>query len=83
MNVWMAATVALLVALVPCGIVCLRGEPMDRFVGLQLANTLVTLILLLLAQSMNRSFFYDLVLAQALLSFGGGLVFVRFFERWL
>jgi multicomponent Na+:H+ antiporter subunit F len=83
MNVWIAATVALLVALVPCGIVCLRGEPMKRLVGLQLANAIVTLILILLAQIMNRSFFYDLVLAQALLSFGGGLVLVRFLERWL
>ena len=83
MNVWIAATVALLVALVPCGIVCLRGEPMKRLVGLQLANAIVTLILILLAQVMNRSFFYDLVLAQALLSFGGGLVLVRFLERWL
>jgi multisubunit Na+/H+ antiporter MnhF subunit len=27
--------------------------------------------------------FYDLALAAALLAFGGGLVFVRFLERWL
>ena len=41
------------------------------------------LILILLAQGMNRPSLYDLALALSLLAFGGGLVFARFLERWL
>ena len=61
----------------------MRGEPMQRFIGLQMANILSTLTLLVLAQANDRTFFFDLVLAEALVSFGMGLVYVRFLERWL
>jgi multisubunit Na+/H+ antiporter MnhF subunit len=43
----------------------------------------VCLILLLIAQGIHRPPFFDLALAAALLSFAGGLVFARFFERWV
>jgi multicomponent Na+:H+ antiporter subunit F len=36
-----------------------------------------------LAQAYDRSIFFDLALALALLSFAGGLVFARFLERWI
>jgi len=52
-------------------------------VGLESASMLMVLILLLLAEGYQRSFLFDLALMLALLSFGGGLVFVRFLERWL
>jgi multicomponent Na+:H+ antiporter subunit F len=48
-----------------------------------MASVLLTLALLTLAEAMQRPIFLDLALTQALLSFGGGLVFARFFERWL
>jgi len=38
---------------------------------------------MLLAHGFQRFPFYDIALAAALLSFGGGLVFIRFLERWL
>ena len=40
-------------------------------------------LLMLLAHGFQRIPLYDIALAAALLSFGGGLVFVRFLERWL
>ena len=75
MNEWSVAAIALTVCLIPCGIACLRGRAADRIVGLQTAGLLLTLILLLLAESLHRPSFTDLALAVALLAFGGGLVF--------
>jgi multicomponent Na+:H+ antiporter subunit F len=83
MDEWTVAALALLAGLVPCGVVCLRGGPVDRLVGLELAGTVDTLVLLLLAQAYDRAIYFDLALALALLSFAGGLVFARFLERWI
>ncbi|MFY0576151.1 monovalent cation/H+ antiporter complex subunit F [Cystobacter fuscus] len=83
MNAWLVSAAVLLVALVPCAITCLRGKPTDRLVGLEMGSIILTLELILLAQGFHRVPFYDLAVAMALLSFGGGLVFARFLERWL
>jgi multicomponent Na+:H+ antiporter subunit F len=79
---WTVAAIALLLGLVPCGVVCLRGEPTERLVGLEMAGTLDALVLMLLAVAYHRSIYLDLALALALLTFAGGLVFARFLERW-
>jgi multicomponent Na+:H+ antiporter subunit F len=79
---WTVAAFALLLGLVPCGVVCLRGEPTERLVGLEMAANLEALVLLLLAVAYRRSIYLDLALALALLTFAGGLVFARFLERW-
>ena len=83
MNAWLVAASVLLFALVPCGIVAFTKTAMDRLIGLEMAGLIETLLLILLAEGFHRLPFYDLALALALLTFGGGLVFVRFLERWL
>ena len=83
MNVWLLGSAVLLFALVPCGIAAFRGDVMERLIGLEMTGMIVTLLLVMLAEGMGRVSFYDLPLALALLSFGGGLVFARFLERWL
>ncbi len=83
MNIWLAAAGVLLACLVPCGVACLRGDAVNRLVGLEAAGLLAPLILLLLAEGIHRQPFTDLALALALLGFGGGLVFARFLERWM
>lgn len=83
MNAWLIAATAMLFGMIPLGILCFKGDPMDRLVGLETAGMMTTLILWLLAQGFGRIPFYDIALAAALLSFGGGLVFARFLERWL
>lgn len=84
MTSWLAATFALCACLVPCGLIALRAQrPFDRLVALEMSAILVSLALVTLAEAMQRTLFLDLALAQALLSFGGGLVFARFMERWL
>lgn len=83
MNLWLVAAGILLVCMIPCGAVCLRGDTFHRLVGLEAGGLIASLIFLLLAEGFHRPPFADLALALALLSFGGGLVFVRFLERWL
>jgi multicomponent Na+:H+ antiporter subunit F len=83
MNAWLISATILLLALVPVGIRAFIGDTMDRVVALEMAGIMTTLILLLLTQGFQRMSLYDIALAAALLSFGGGLVFIRFLERWL
>ncbi len=83
MNPWLIAAGAMLVCLLPCGIACLRGDVARRLVGLEAGGLIATLILVLLAEGLHRPPFMDLALGLALLSFGGGLVFARFLERWM
>ncbi|HZD74890.1 MAG TPA: monovalent cation/H+ antiporter complex subunit F [Actinomycetota bacterium] len=82
MNEWLVAALALLAGLVLCGIVCLRGEPTERLVGLTMSGNVEALVLLLLAVGYHRTVYLDLALSLALLTFAGGLVFTRFLERW-
>jgi hypothetical protein len=60
MNEWLVAALALLVGLLPCGLVWLRGDPVSRLVGLEMAGTVDTLVLLLLAQAYHRPVYYHL-----------------------
>ena len=83
MNVWLLAALGMMVCLAPCAVVCFRGEPTDRLVGLEMAGVIDVMVLVLLAEGFHRPPFYDLALALALLSFGAGMVFARFLERWL
>ncbi len=83
MNLWLITALALLLAFLPCGWVLARGRTMERFVAMQMAGTLTTLILLLLARGFGQPTFSDLALAFALLSFPASLLFAHFFERWL
>jgi multisubunit Na+/H+ antiporter MnhF subunit len=84
MNIWLAAATALLLGLVPCGIVCFRSQsPVARLVALELGGTLDTLILLLLAQSLDYPPLFDLSLTIAILTLAGGLAFAHFLERWI
>jgi multisubunit Na+/H+ antiporter MnhF subunit len=50
---------------------------------MQLAGTVATLVLLCLAEGLQRSFLYTLPVVAALMSWIGGLVFARFLGRWL
>ena len=83
MNVWLIATTVLLLGLIPCAVVMLRGSIVEALVGLQMAGVLETIVLLLLAEGFHRPPFFDLALVLALLTLAGGLVFARMLERWV
>ncbi len=83
MNAWLWAAAAMLLSLISPLITCFRGTPGDRLVGLEMGGCLITIELLLLVEGFQRPSFFDLPLTLALLSFGGGMVFARFYQRWL
>ncbi len=83
MSSWLLAATVLLYALVPCAVLVLRGSPMDRLVAFEAAGMYAVLIMMVLAQAYGRAFLWDVALTLSLLSFGSGLVYVRFLERWL
>jgi multicomponent Na+:H+ antiporter subunit F len=62
---------------------CLRGRPERRLVGLEMASMIVVIAMVLFTVGFGRAAFIDLPLALAIMSFGGGLVFVRFLGKHL
>ncbi len=83
MNGFLIAALAMLVTVIPCGIVVVRGKLMDAVVGYQAISSIVVMVLVLLAEGFRRSGEFELPVHLALLLFASGLVFVRFLERWL
>lgn len=83
MNCWIVTALALLVCMIPCFLLCIRGDTMSRLIGLEAGSTMAVIILLVLTEVVNQSSFVDLALTLALLTYGSGLVFARFLERWL
>jgi multisubunit Na+/H+ antiporter MnhF subunit len=83
MNAWLIATTVLLTGLLPCLWVAMRGTIVSALAALELASTITTLALVMIAQGLHRDPFMDLALVSAILSFAGALTFVRFLERWV
>jgi multisubunit Na+/H+ antiporter MnhF subunit len=78
-----AAAIAMLVSLIPAGLVIARGDIADAVVAYEFITAVVVMVLALLAQAFQRSSLFELPVLLALLMFGSGLVFVRAVERWL
>ena len=78
MNVWLIGATVLLLAVVPCGYVVVRGRPLEALVALELAAWVVVMVLLLIAEGYHRNSYYTLPLVLAFTNFVGALVFVRF-----
>jgi len=78
-----AAAIAMLICLIPAGIVIARDDLPAAVVAYQFITAVVVLVLALLAQAFDRSSLFELAVLFALLMFGSGLVFVRAMERWL
>jgi multicomponent Na+:H+ antiporter subunit F len=82
-NGFVIAAIAMLLGVIPCGVVVCRGTVMDALVAYELISAIVVMVLILLAEGFRRSGEIELPLLLAVLLFGSGLVFVRFLERWL
>jgi multisubunit Na+/H+ antiporter MnhF subunit len=78
-----AAAIAMLVSVIPAGIVVARGDLSEAVVGYEFITAVMVMVLALLAQAFQRSSLFELAVLLALLMFGSGLVFVRVMERWL
>lgn len=82
-NMWFAAAVPLLLCLVPCIVVAVRGSAIDALIAFEVASALAVLVLLLVEQGLQRQTFFDVSLALAVLSFPSTLLFAHFYRRWL
>jgi multisubunit Na+/H+ antiporter MnhF subunit len=83
MSVWLLASAALMLGLLPCVLLAMRGNVMDRIIGLQLAGVFAVLALLTFEQGEQRQSFFDLSLALAVLTFPASLLVAQVFRRWL
>ena len=83
MMAFVAAAIAMLIAIIPAGIVLCRSSLMAAVVAYEFITSVMVMVLALLAQGFQRSGLFELAVLLAVLMFGGGLVFVRALERWL
>ena len=81
LNAFEIAAAALLLGLVPLGAVAMRRRAVDGFVALELAGSLLVLVLLCFAEGFHRSVYYDVPVVAAATSWVGGLVVARFLGR--
>jgi multisubunit Na+/H+ antiporter MnhF subunit len=82
-NAFTIAGTALIVGLVPLGILAVVGREIDGVVALEVCGTLATLILLCLGEGFHRSAYFDLPVICVACTWIGGMVFARFFGRWI
>lgn len=80
---WTLAVLGLLACMIGPFVRCVHGDAVKRLVGLEAASSMCVVILLALGEAYHRVPFVDLALTLSLLTFGAGLVFARFLERWL
>lgn len=81
MNAFEVGAAVLGILLFPCLGVCVFGSAVSALVALEMAGTLLTTALMLLAEGFHRQPFIDLALCFALLSIIGALAIVRLMER--
>jgi multisubunit Na+/H+ antiporter MnhF subunit len=81
MNPWLAASIALSVGLMACGLACLRSDPPAALAALNVASVVATMLMVTLTEAFARQPFIDLAEAMAALSLVGSLAFVRFLGR--
>jgi multisubunit Na+/H+ antiporter MnhF subunit len=79
---FVAAAIAMLVAMIPAGIVLCRGELASSVVAYEFITSVVVM-LALLAQAFKRPALFEFPVLMAVLLFGSSLVFIRTVERWL
>jgi multisubunit Na+/H+ antiporter MnhF subunit len=81
LNVWLVAATVLLAALALPLSVLVRAPHFDALVGLELASTVMVVVLLLLSEGFHRSIYTALPMTLAPLSLVGGLVLVQLVRR--
>jgi multisubunit Na+/H+ antiporter MnhF subunit len=80
---FVVAAIAMLIAVIPAGIVLCRGELAASVVAYEFIAAVIVMVLALLAQAFRRSSEFELPVLLAVLMYGSGLAFVRVMERWL
>jgi multisubunit Na+/H+ antiporter MnhF subunit len=78
-----AAAIAMLLALIPAGVVLCRDELAGSVVAYEFITSVIVMVLALLAESFQRSSEFEFPVLMAVLLYGSSLVFIRIVERWL
>ena len=81
MNEWLWAATGMLVVLVACALLAMRGEVVDRLVAFELGSGVTGLAHVAFAQGFARSIYIDLALVFVAMQYGATLMIVRFLER--
>jgi multicomponent Na+:H+ antiporter subunit F len=81
-NAFLVAATVLIAALAPLLVITSRRRPIDGLVALELAGSVVTLVLLCLSVGLTESILFTVAVIAAVASWIGGYVFVRFLGRW-
>ena len=80
---FVTAAIAMLIAVIPAGIVLCRGELAASVVAYEFITAVIVMVLGLLALGFQRSSLFELAVVVAVLMYASGLVYVRAMERWL
>jgi multicomponent Na+:H+ antiporter subunit F len=80
-TLWLVAAAILVALLVPLAAVAALAAPDDGLVALELASTVVTAALLLMAVGLRREIFGDLALVLVVAGFVGSLAYAVLLER--
>lgn len=80
MNVWLIAALALLPALLACGLLCFLSAALTGLVAMELASAVSVVELMLFSEGTHRQPFVDLALVLAVMGFVGLLAFARLME---
>lgn len=78
---WTAATCALVLGILPCGVVGLRADVVSALAALILAGVLATLALVTMTVTFKSQSFIELAVVLAPVSLAGSLAFIRHLER--
>jgi multisubunit Na+/H+ antiporter MnhF subunit len=80
---FVAAAIAMLIAIIPAGIVLCRGELAASVVAYEFITAVIVMVLALLANGFQRGSEFEFPVLLAVLMYGSGLVYIRAIERWL
>ncbi len=81
MSVWEICAAVLTAALLPCVGVCLFAGVASALAAIEVAGTVATTALMVLAQATGRQPFIDLAVVLGLLTLIGALAFARLMEQ--
>ena len=83
MTGFLIAAIVMMIAMIPAGVILMRGTVLEAVVAFEAISAVVVLVLVLLAEGFRRSGEFELPVHLAVLVFGSGLVFVSFLGRGL
>ena len=81
MNVWLAASLVLIVALTPCVVVAARGDLGSALAALNVASILTVTTLVTMTVGFERPPLINLAVVLGPMAMIGSFAFLRFLER--